>query len=245
MTRLTIISHHSLLKGPKLPIFYRPDSNTTMREIFKVPLEAAREFCADIKSKTSKGTTYYVITGGNVDAHKDLLNWIVDCCNSPEGTKTRFQTYDDDVAFFYYPQVMQSAEQLGIKGFAAGLHRRMMALARKNLMTLDDVYMYYGMDPDPKLRFPAQLKLGQVAVESVFFARYEKKKGRWNDANEAELAVLRQDIPGFEQDMDDRMEAKIAERQAWLKEQDDIKKRGEMGDAGSGTGSSNDRNSIH
>ncbi|EXJ67508.1 uncharacterized protein A1O5_09521 [Cladophialophora psammophila CBS 110553] len=178
----------------------------------------------DLMENNSKSFT---IVGGDLNGLKEVLAWIKQCI--AEQSIVKFKDLDDDKSdlFTSYANVVISAYYLGIppRDLSDHILKRMFAIARKQLMSWEEVEWFYTTHSLATLPAEKEKAIREVAATSVFWAWWNGKL----DENETPeemmtLSVLRQENSKLDQDLHDwcwRNEAEV--RQKW-EEKDQLKK---------------------
>lgn len=255
------LTHDSIKPDPTISIFYKPVKSAPSQLVDgKFPRDAAMIFCDrirhDLMDYNSKSFT---ITGGDLTAHKETLAWIKECIaeqsivkfkdvslplqDSPSGETTmanHSMQFDDNKPdlFKSYANIIVTATYLGIpaRDLGDGLLKRMQTIARKVLMSWDEVEWFYN---SPTLD-ACSVALREVAAASVFWGWWTAKLDEHETPEEMMiLDIMRQEIPKLDRDLHDWCERNEQEvRRKWeeKKKAKEAEAAGNTGDFSSGGG---------
>ncbi|KAI1629897.1 hypothetical protein EDD37DRAFT_604767 [Exophiala viscosa] len=225
---------------PTISIFYKPIKSAPSQLVDgKFPRDAAMIFCDrirhDLMDYNSKSFT---ITGGDLTAHKETLAWIKECI--AEQSTVKYKELDDSVPALFksYANIIVTATYLGIPGrdLGDGLLKRMQGIARKVLMTWDEVEWFYK---SPTLD-TCSTSLREVAAASVFWGWWTAKLDEEETPEDMIfLDVLRQEIPKLDRDLHDwceRNEQEVRKKWEEKKKAKEAEAFGNTGDFSSGGG---------
>jgi hypothetical protein len=199
------------------------------------------------------GAKLFTFTGGDQQAIKDVLDWIMKCVE--EKKAVHFQTvrlgscsysfqpakfyaqYDESTPKLYtkYALAIEAADYLGIpaRDFAEGLTKRLIGIARKNLMSWEEVEYFYTKYEDNGL--------SQVAAASVFFGWWRGELDEEKTPDDMSfLSVLREQIPALDEDLHEWAAKNEADIRAKWSKKDEEKRAGMTSGGGGGDGWNND-----
>ncbi|KAJ9615071.1 hypothetical protein H2200_001145 [Cladophialophora chaetospira] len=246
---------------PTISIFYKADSRSPLTLVDgKFSRDAAMVFCNRIRDEFFEGDgpkpKSFTIVGGDLTAHKEVLAWIKQSVEEQSVIKFKevssptpspqqinltitFQLDQDPGFFTAYANIVLTGYQLGIpaRELSDPLLKRMGGIAKKKLMTWDEVEWFY------QTTFPLSLPddkvdpLREVAATSIFWAW-------WNatlDSEETpeEMCIvdeLRQENPQLDDDLHAWCERNEAEVRRKWEEKDKAKKYGGQASTGDGAG---------
>ncbi|KIW65432.1 hypothetical protein PV04_07693 [Phialophora macrospora] len=226
---------------PTISIFYKPDKRAPVTLLdSKFPRDAAMIFCdrirRDIMDNSSKSFT---IVGGDLNGHKLVLAWINQCVE--EQSIVKFKDLDESTPGFFttYANIILSGYYLGIPARDLSDHvlKRMTAIARKQLMTWDEVDWFYETAFPSTLPQEKESALRGVAAASIFYGWWAAKLDSEETPEEmCILDVMRQKNKQLDDDLHawcERNEKDV--RRKW-EEKSNAKKYGAQGSNGGGDG---------
>ncbi|KIY03436.1 uncharacterized protein Z520_00127 [Fonsecaea multimorphosa CBS 102226] len=216
---------------PTISLFFKPTKTSPLVLVdSKFSRDAAMIFCDrirhDLMDNNSKSFT---IVGGNLNGLKEVVAWIKQCV--AEQSIVKFKDLEDDAPdlFTTYVNVIISAYYLGIppRDLSDHILKRMSGIARKRLMSWDEVEWFYTTPLLAVLPNDKEKAVREVAATSVFWAWWNGKL----DENETPeemmtLSVLRQENSKLDQDLHDWCERNEAEVRKKWEEKDKAKKSG-------------------
>ncbi|EXJ87788.1 hypothetical protein A1O1_04715 [Capronia coronata CBS 617.96] len=188
---------------PTISIFYKPTKSAALQLLDgKFPQDAAMVFCDRIRRELldNSGTKSFTVTGNDVTGLNEVLAWIKQCVS--EGSIIKYKDLSDDTPNLLtaYANVIVSATYLGIpaRDLAEGLTKRMQAIARRVLMSWDEVEWFYN---SPALRACGD-SVREVAAASIFWAWWNRKLDDEETPDDMMfLDVLRQEISKLNDDL--------------------------------------------
>ncbi|EXJ82998.1 hypothetical protein A1O3_06815 [Capronia epimyces CBS 606.96] len=223
---------------PTISIFYKPAKTAPLQLLDgKFPQDAAIVFCDRIRRELmdNSGAKSFTVTGGDLTGLTEVLAWIKQCVS--EGSIVKYKDLGDDAPnlFTTYANVIISATYLAIpaRDLVEGLTKRMHGIARKVLMSWEEVEWFYK---SPSLKASGD-SVREVAAASIFWAWWTRKLDDDETPDDMMfLDVLRQEIPKLDQDLHawcERNEQEI--RKKW-----ELKKNGRAAENAAADGIEND-----
>ena len=188
----------SLRSGPTISILFRPYAGaevSILSDAFpKNVVVTFSSFCnkqfpalnmipASQLAKV-RGTSV-VIEGGRIESHKEVLEWMLSCCQG--SGILPFKTIPSP-NYWHYAQALESAQYLGIQTLQKDLGKRLSAIAARQIHS-DDVRIIYSM-------LPAGHQLRTEAANSIGAALWEKRLQAF-----PAYKVLRLELPDLDADL--------------------------------------------
>ncbi|EXJ56902.1 hypothetical protein A1O7_07246 [Cladophialophora yegresii CBS 114405] len=230
---------------PTISIFYKPDKRSPVTLLDgKFPRDAAMIFCDRIRHDIiDNGSKSFTIVGGDLNGHKLVLAWINQCIE--EQSIVKFKDLDESTPGFFitYAKVILSSHYIGIpaRDLSDHLLKRMTAIARKQLITWDEVHWFYETAFPSTMPQEKEAAFRGVAAASIFWGWWSAKLD--SDETPEEMRVL--DVMRLEnKQLDDDLHAwcernEVDVRRKWG-EKSKAKKYGAQtandGDNGAGAG---------
>ncbi|ETI26071.1 hypothetical protein G647_02848 [Cladophialophora carrionii CBS 160.54] len=191
---------------PAISIFYKPDKRSPVTLLdSKFPRDAAMIFCDRIRHDImDNGSKSFTIVGGDLNGHKLVLAWISQCVE--EQSIVKFKDLDESIPGFFttYANVILSSYYLGIpaRDLSDHLLKRMTAIARKQLMTWDEVDWFYETAFPSTVPQEKEAALRGVAAASIFWGWWAAKLDSEETPGEMRvLDVMRQENKKLDDDL--------------------------------------------
>ncbi|KAG9768628.1 hypothetical protein ABEF93_000472 [Exophiala dermatitidis] len=219
---------------PTISVFHKFTKTAVLHLIDgKFPRDAAMVFCDRIRHQLmdNPGAKSFTMTGGDSTTLTEVIAWIKQCIAEQAIVKWKDIDNETPRLFTIYANVIICATYLGIpaRDLAEGLTKRMQAIARKVLMSWDEVEWFYK---SPALNACGD-SVREVAAASIFWAWWNHKLNDEDTPDDMKfLDVLRKEIPKLDKDLHDwcaRHEQEV--RQKW-----EDKKNGKVAETGGDDG---------
>ncbi|KAJ9619088.1 hypothetical protein H2204_012799 [Knufia peltigerae] len=190
---------------PTIAIFYRSEKGSPLQLVDgNFSRDAAMIFCDRIRRDfmDDNNRKSYIVTGIDLTGLKEALAWVDQCVSEQSIVKYRELEEDSPQLLSLYAKVIIAATYLGIpdRDLAEGLTKRMRGIARKVLMSWDEVEWFYT---SPALS-NCNDSLREVASASVFWAWWNAVLNEEDTPDDMDiLEEMRTRIPKLDEDLHD------------------------------------------